>query len=115
MNREKLKNERKQRRASRTRRNIHGTAQRPRLCVFRSNAHISVQLINDDSGVTVGYADDKGVSGNGVAKAMEVGKKIAAVAKEQNISTVIFDRGPYQYIGRVKALAEGARSEGLEF
>ena len=106
------------RRHRRIRGKIVGTAQRPRLAVFRSNKGISAQLVDDDTGKTLAGASWVGLksfSGNKTAQATEVGKALAAAAKEAGIETVVFDRGGYLYHGRVKALAEGAREGGLKF
>ncbi len=103
----------------RIRRKLRGTAERPRLAVFRSVAHIYVQVIDDAQGKTLVSASsvDKGVKTNGgnVAAAKAIGKLVAERAKEKGIKQVVFDRGGYQYHGRVKALAEAARAAGLEF
>ena len=104
----------------RVRRKVRGTAERPRLCVFRSLHHIYAQVIDDTEGLTLAAASsaDKGarVSGGGnVAGAKAVGKLVAERAKEKGIQKVVFDRGGYLYHGRVKALAEAAREAGLEF
>ena len=103
----------------RIRKNVKGTAQRPRLSVYRSNNEIYCQLIDDVKGVTMAAASTKtqGVDygGNKVAQAKEVGKAIAGAAKDASIESVVFDRGGYLYHGRVKALAEGAREGGLQF
>lgn len=99
----------KLRRHRRVRAKINGTAEVPRLCVFRSNKHIYAQVIDDEKGKTL-------VSAKGVlAKANEVGKDIAKKAIEQKISKISFDRGGYKYHGNVKALADGAREGGLKF
>ncbi len=104
----------------RIRKRVHGTAERPRLSVFRSLMNISAQLIDDARGVTLAAASsvEKSVigkySGN-VAVAGEVGKLIAARALDRGIRSVVFDRSGYQYHGRIKALADGARQGGLEF
>lgn len=111
----KRKKNAKKRRAHRSRARISGTAARPRLCVFRSLKHISVQLINDVDGKTLGYADDRELKGSKSEKAIEVGKRIAVIAKENKIEAVVFDRGPYRYHGRIKALADAAREAGLQF
>jgi len=106
------------RRHRRIRGKIVGTAERPRLAVFRSNKGISAQLVDDDTGKTLAGASWVGLksfSGNKTAQATEVGKALAAAAKEAGIETVVFDRGGYLYHGRVKALAEGAREGGLKF
>jgi large subunit ribosomal protein L18 len=103
----------------RIRRKLSGTAERPRLAVFRSVAHIYAQVIDDAAGATVVSASsvDKGGKTNGgnVAAAKAIGKLVAERAKEKGIKSVVFDRGGYQYHGRVKALADAAREAGLEF
>ena len=106
------------RRHRRIRGKIFGTAERPRLAVFRSNKGISAQLVDDDSGKTLAGASWVGLAsfkGNKTEQATAVGKALAAAAKEAGIETVVFDRGGYLYHGRVKALAEGAREGGLKF
>lgn len=107
---------------TRIRKRIHGTAERPRLNVYRSLTHIYVQLIDDKSGVTLASAStlDKTIraqnkSGGNIASAKVVGTEIANRAKSLGIETVVYDRGGYQYHGRVKALAEAAREAGLKF
>lgn len=98
------------------RRKINGTADKPRLSVFRSNKHIYCQLIDDVNGVTLANADSKTLNlGSGVQSASEVGKLIAEKAKSKKISTVVFDRGGNLYHGRVKALGDAAREAGLVF
>jgi large subunit ribosomal protein L18 len=98
------------------RKKINGTADKPRLSVFRSNKHIYCQLIDDVNGVTLANADSKTLKlGSGVQSASEVGKLIAEKAKSKNISTVVFDRGGNLYHGRVKALGDAAREGGLVF
>ena len=97
-----------------------GTAERPRLSVFRSSKHIYAQLIDDLQGVTLGTASSRtketGVTYGGNKKAAAViGKKIAEVAKAHGINKVAFDRGHYRYHGRIKALADAAREGGLQF
>ncbi len=118
------KKEKTKRRHKRVRKKIFGTADRPRLHVFRSLNHIYAQLVDDKRGVTILAEDDrKKESGkkkstgekSKTEKAFEVGNRIAKKAKEKKIKTVVFDRGGYRYHGRVKAVAEGARKEGLEF
>ena len=103
----------------RIRRKLSGTAERPRLAVFRSVAHIYAQVIDDVAGTTVVSASsvDKGGKTNGgnVAAAKSIGKLVAERAKEKGIKSVVFDRGGYQYHGRVKALADAAREAGLNF
>ncbi|CAN5515022.1 50S ribosomal protein L18 [soil metagenome] len=103
----------------RIRRVVKGTAERPRLSVFRSNKQIYAQLINDLDGVTIAAASsavkDFAVKGKKVDVAKEVGKLIAEKATQAGIKAVVFDRGGFLYHGRVKALAEGAREAGLQF
>ncbi len=115
MNTNAHKQFKKYRRAHRTRARISGTAERPRLRVTRTLAHISCQLIDDVNGKTLAYADDRNEKGTKTEKAMAVGKTIAELAKKQNVATVVFDRGSFLYHGRVKALADGAREGGLVF
>ncbi len=107
------------RRHKRVRKNISGTAERPRLNVYRSLNHIYAQVIDDVKGVTLVAASsmDKGFDGNGsnVEGAKAVGKAVAEKAVAAGIKSVVFDRGGYVYHGRVAALAEGAREGGLEF
>ncbi|MBR2753670.1 50S ribosomal protein L18 [Candidatus Saccharibacteria bacterium] len=104
-------------RAKRTRAKIHGTADRPRLSVNFSNQHIIAQIIDDDKGVTLVYATTVGskMTGSKVEKAEKIGAEIAKKAKTAKISKVVFDRGSKLYAGRMNALAEAARKEGLEF
>ena len=106
-------------RHNRVRGKISGTAERPRLCVFRRKANIYAQIIDDVAGVTLVSAStlDKELSGNGGNKeaARKVGKLIAERAAQKNITEVVFDRGGYIFHGRVKELAEGAREGGLKF
>jgi large subunit ribosomal protein L18 len=103
----------------RIRRKLAGTAERPRLAVFRSVAHIYAQVIDDASGKTLVAASSVGkdakTGGGNVAAAKVIGKLVAERAKEKGIKSVVFDRGGYQYHGRVKALADAAREAGLEF
>ncbi|HEY6107445.1 MAG TPA: 50S ribosomal protein L18 [Gemmatimonadales bacterium] len=115
----KTQADRRARRHLRVRKRINGTAARPRLVVFRSSKHIYAQLVDDERGVTlVGAADSTEgiqVEGKGkTAKSFALGRLIAARAKDKGIAKVVFDRGGYQYHGRVKAVAEGARKGGLE-
>ncbi len=109
----------RKRRHVRVRRRVHGTAERPRLAVFRSNKYIYAQVIDDDAGRTIAAASslEDGLKGKGltVETAGEVGTLVADRAKEAGIETVIFDRGGFPYHGRVKALADAAREAGLEF
>ena len=106
-------------RHKRVRAKISGTADRPRLCVYRSNANISAQVIDDVNGVTLAAAtttekEFENYGGNKEA-ARAIGKKVAERALAKGIDTVIFDRGGYLYHGRVQELAEGAREGGLKF
>ena len=108
---------RKQKRKFRVRNKIEGTSNRPRLSIQRSNKHIYAQLIDDVNHKTLCSVSDVNLkkNGTGVEKAHKVGELIAKKAKSLNIENVIFDRGSSLYHGRVKALAEGARSAGLIF
>ena len=100
----------------RVRRRVVGTTQRPRLNVFRSANHTYAQVIDDSAGHTLAAAHTREVGELAkVDAAHEVGKLLAGRAKAKGVQQVVFDRGGYQYHGRVKALAEGAREEGLEF
>jgi large subunit ribosomal protein L18 len=98
---------------------VHGTAARPRLAVFRSNRYIYAQVIDDDAGRTLAAASSQEPALRNrtlsVGTAAEVGKLIAARAKESGVGIVVFDRGGFAFHGRVRALAESAREEGLEF
>lgn len=133
--RKETKQEKRYRRHKRVRAKVFGTAQRPRLCVFRSAEHIYAQLIDDEKGKTLVAVGGQKLKKSGTAKssagkektkekkimtgkvavAYEVGKLIAEKAKAKKIERVIFDKGGYAYHGRVKALAEGAREGGLKF
>ncbi len=107
------------RRHRRVRKHVAGTAERPRLAVFRSNKGISAQVIDDLTGATLAAASwvglPKSFKGTKTEQAAEVGKRLAANAKKAGVETVVFDRGGYLYHGRVKALADGAREGGLNF
>ncbi|BAP85111.1 50S ribosomal protein L18 [Paucilactobacillus hokkaidonensis JCM 18461] len=112
------KNQTRQRRHARVRGKISGTAERPRLNVFRSNQNIYAQLIDDVEGVTLASAstiDSEVSSKTKTEQAAEVGALIAKRGSDKNISDVVFDRGGYLYHGRVQALAEAARENGLKF
>ena len=118
----KTRREARIRRHLRVRRKIHGTSARPRLSVFRSLGHIYAQVIDDEAGSTLVAAStvDKALRAqmeglNKSEQARLVGKAVAERARDAGITTVVFDRGGYKYIGRVKALADGAREGGLEF
>jgi large subunit ribosomal protein L18 len=106
------------RRRRRVRAKVHGSAERPRISVFRSNRGIFAQLIDDDAGRTitaVQWTEADVRSLKPMEQATELGKLLASRAKAAGIDTAVFDRGGYQYHGRVKAQAEGAREGGLEF
>lgn len=111
----KTREEQRKRRHLRVRKNLGGTAERPRLVVFRSLKHITAQLVDDTEGRTLFTVTDNGLSGKKAEKSLEVGKRVAERAKAAGITTVVFDRAGYQYHGRVKAVADGAREGGLEF
>ena len=105
-------------RHKRIRAKIKGTAERPRLSVYVSNIHVYAQIINDEIGHTLVSASSlefKNEKLSGIEKAKKVGELIAKRALEKNIRKVVFDRGGFKYTGRIKALAEAARSSGLEF
>ena len=110
------------RRHTRVRKHVDGTAQRPRLCVYRSLSEIYAQVIDDSSGHTLTSASSVDVElrakMEGLDKSKQakvVGKAIAERAKDKGVNSVVFDRGGFRYMGRVKALAEGAREGGLDF
>jgi len=109
----------RERRHRRVRGKISGTAERPRLTVFRSNLGIAAQLVDDESGRTLAAASwqqlKKSFKGPKTDQAKEVGKLLATNAKQAGVEACVFDRGGYLYHGRVKALAEGAREGGLKF
>lgn len=108
----------RERRATRVRSKVRGTSARPRLSVFRSNRAIWAQLIDDTSGRTLASAGSVHVGEEGLSKREEAGRvglMLAERAKAAGIQQVVFDRGPYLYHGRVKALADGARQGGLDF
>lgn len=114
------KNKVRQKRHQRVRNKLSGTAERPRLNVYRSNQHIYAQVIDDSQQVTLASAstqdaDFKAEIGSNVDAAAEVGALIAKRAKDKKVENVVFDRGGYLYHGRVKALAEAARENGLQF
>ncbi len=118
----RTKEHHRQRLHERIRKKVRGTSERPRLAVFRSQANIYAQLIDDDGGRTLCAASSlekdlrgKLKGGGNVAAAKEVGGLIASRAREKGIAAVVFDRGGFQYHGRIKALAEAAREAGLKF
>lgn len=104
------------RRKLRIRAKVSGTETRPRLAVFKSNQHVSAQLIDDSKGLTLVSAHSKTMKGKTLSlKALEVGKQIAEKAKAKKIETVVFDRGGFMYTGNIEAVATGAREGGLIF
>lgn len=111
----KLKN--RSLRKKRVRAKVSGTAERPRMSVFISNTHVSAQIINDEKGTTLVSATTVGqkINGTMTEKAEKIGTEVAKLAKKSKISKVSFDRNGRSYAGRLKALAEAARKEGLEF
>ena len=127
-NKIKLKLQRESSRRARVRAKISGSQEKPRLCVSRSNQHITAQLIDDQKGITLAVSNDLGVKKAATAKsdkagelsgkrasAFEVGMAIAKKAQDLKTKKVVFDRGSHLYHGRIKSLAEGARKGGLEF
>ena len=112
-------NSQKQKRQVRVRAKIHGTKDKPRLSVFKSNKFIFAQVINDEKGETIVGVSEKDLSTkeklNKTERAKQLGVVLAKKAIEKKIKSVVFDRGSYLYHGRVKALAEGAREGGLKF
>jgi len=115
LDRNKIKKAKNYKRRMRVRSKIFGTAQRPRLNVFRSLKHVSAQLIDDEQGKTLLAVNDSQLKGDKIQKAQEVGKLIAQRALEKDIKECVFDKSAYRYHGRVKALAEAAREVGLKF
>jgi large subunit ribosomal protein L18 len=120
MDTQKTKHRRQLRRRHHVRRSIVGSAERPRLTVFRSSKHIYAQLIDDLSGATLAAASSRAKEaalpyGGNIKAAQVVGKKLAEAAKAKGITKAAFDRGHYRYHGRIKALADAAREGGLQF
>ncbi len=116
MNKTIVKKEKRSRRQARIRARVFGTAEKPRLSIFKSNKFIYAQIIDDISGKTLCQSDSKKVQGKNLSeKSFAIGKDIATKAKSQKINKVVFDRGGFMYTGNIKALADGARSEGLLF
>jgi large subunit ribosomal protein L18 len=107
------------RRHRRVRKKVQGTTERPRLAVFRSNKHISAQVIDDSTGRTLAAASsleaDLRSSGGNVEGAKKVGELVASRAKDAGVTQVVFDRGGFRYHGRIASLADAARTSGLEF
>ena len=113
----KTREEQRKRRHLRVRKTVTGTTERPRLVVYRSLKHITAQLVDDVAQRTLLTVTSASLDGEGkkTEKSAEVGRRVAARAKEAGITKVVFDRAGYQYHGRVKAVADGAREGGLEF
>ena len=114
----KIKNTRRTRRKAGIRKRLYGTPERPRLTVFRSSKHVYAQVIDDSTGKTLASASSVAAkldNGATVAAAQEVGNKIADAAKEAGVNSVAFDRNGFRFHGRVRALAEAARENGLAF
>jgi len=107
-----------QRKRFRVRKKVQGTAERPRLSVYRSSKHIYAQMIDDINGVTLAAAGSLkkgGGKGSTILAAMEVGKRLAEAARAAGLNKAAFDRGHYKYHGRIKALADAARAGGIQF
>lgn len=122
MNHQKANQRQRLRRRRHVRNKVRGTAERPRLSVFRSSKHIYVQIIDDEQGATLAAVSTQSKEiasstpyGGNIKAAQEVGKAIAEAAKAKGIEKVAFDRGHYKYHGRIKALADAAREAGLKF
>jgi large subunit ribosomal protein L18 len=112
----KTREQQRYRRHLRVRKKVAGTAERPRLVIFRSLKHITAQIVDDTTGRTMMTISSTSIErGKKTEKSTEVGKRIAARAKDAGITKVVFDRAGYKYHGRVKAVADGAREGGLEF
>lgn len=111
------------RRKKRVRMKIHGSAERPRLSIFKSARHINAQVVNDDCGLTLAsissYGQGSGKAGKayhtGTSRCYELGRELGKKCRDKGITAVVFDRGGYPYHGRVQSFAEGAREEGLLF
>ena len=111
----KTRQELRYRRHLRIRKRLTGSGERPRLVIFRSLKHIYAQLVDDVAQRTLMTVSDSKLEGRKIEKSAEVGRLVAGRAKEAGITSVVFDRAGYQYHGRVKAVADGAREGGLEF
>jgi len=114
---QKIKEQKRLRRKARVRVKISGTDSRPRLNIFRSLKHINAQIINDQKGITLASASDTEIKDKAKKSeiAFKVGELIAKKAVEKGVNEIVFDKSSYQYHGRVKSLAEGARKGGLKF
>lgn len=116
MNKTQAKTSRRAARRNRIRARVIGTAEKPRLAVFKSNTALYAQLINDEAGTTIAAADSRKITGNSTTeRATAVGTEIAKKAADLGVKAVVFDRGGYRYQGNVAALAEAARAGGLKF
>jgi large subunit ribosomal protein L18 len=111
----RTREEQRKRRHLRVRKKVNGTADRPRLVIHRSLKHIYAQLVDDVAQRTLVTVSDQALTGKKSERSAEVGRLIASRAKEAGVTSVVFDRAGYQYHGRVKAVADGAREGGLEF
>ncbi len=109
------KNTLRKRRHARVRARIIGSAERPRLVVFKSNRFVSAQLIDDAKGFTLASAHGREFNGSQASQAVKVGEAIAERAKKAGVKAIVFDRGGYEYAAQVKALADAARAGGLTF
>ncbi len=116
-NRHSIKRQKRQRRHARVRSIVTGTEARPRLSIFRSASNIYAQLIDDENGRTLAAASSEQIKTKAAKRdiSIEVGKVIAGKAKDKGITSIVFDRGGYRYMGRVKALADACREAGLQF
>lgn len=105
----------RQNRLGRIRANLHGTTERPRVSVARTNKHLQIQVVNDDTGATLAGGLDQGLAGaTKTERAISLARQIAAQLKKSGIKQVVFDRGAYRYHGRVKAVADTLREEGMQ-
>ncbi|MCD8484436.1 50S ribosomal protein L18 [Candidatus Woesebacteria bacterium] len=113
-NQQKALQKQRLRRARRVRSKLHGTAERPRLSIYRSNQHVFIQAIDDDKSLTVASAYDKGAKGTKTERAQAAAEQVAEQLKQAGVKQVTFDRGYYRYHGRVKAVADTIREQGIE-
>ena len=116
MDKNKTKTESRKRRHRRVRSKVIGTASKPRLCVFKSNKYIYAQIIDDENNKTLAASSSLKMKANSLLEnAAKVGKEIAIKAKDLKLKRVVFDKGGYIYAGKIEALADAARAEGLKF
>lgn len=116
MNKNAYKTQKRIRRHAAIRSRVSGTAETPRLAVFRSNKFIYAQLIDDVARTTIAAVSDaKNTTGTKTERASQVGREMAVIAQKKGVTKVVFDRGGFRYIGRIQALADGARESGLQF